>query len=213
MHKKNRSIIFTLFCLLFVGVISAQEAFQCDELVREFISTMDETCPGMGRNEVCHGSTYAIAEFFDSELDHQGVFTRIGDIVSTSDIDRLYTAEYNPHIPQWGIALLKAQANIPNTLPGEIVTFILMGDTELSNSVEPDSQFESIARVPLRVERGVPAYYFPRVDSRVTIGVLAGAELFADARSSDNAWVRIVEDGVAGWIEISALDALWKSVV
>ncbi|MEZ4670304.1 MAG: hypothetical protein R3E39_20550 [Anaerolineae bacterium] len=65
-------------------------------------------------------------------------FDNVGDIVNVSSIQSMTLSPMNVDENRWGVALLKLQANIPDTLPGQNVTFLLFGDVEITNAVNTE---------------------------------------------------------------------------
>lgn len=115
-----------------------QTIMTCDELVTSALSTVGAACDGLDRNQACYGHYLVNAEL------NAGVtipFQRGGDIASLTDLQSISTTPLDDIRQTWGIALLKAQANLPDTVPGQNVTFLLIGDAELRN---PSSRMEAV---------------------------------------------------------------------
>lgn len=106
----------------------------CDELVTQALNRANNTCSTLGRNQACYGNNLVQAEL---QPGASSVFAATGDIVGVDSIRRLTTAALDEVNQVWGVALLKVQANLPDTLPGQNVTFLLFGDVALDN-VTPD---------------------------------------------------------------------------
>ncbi len=138
--------LFTLLLialLLLVGysapvqVVTAQPVEQvptpdalCSALVSEAESRVNAQCDSLSRNQACYGNqTVEVAFQPGSNL----VFNQSGDTVDLLAVERISTAPLDLANRSWGIAVLKAQANLPQSLPGQNVTFILFGDTTLDN--------------------------------------------------------------------------------
>lgn len=114
-------------------VTQAQEipgGLTCEQLVNLAISTVGASCDGLGRNQACYGNRTIEAEF---RPDANVRFSTAGDVVDLLAISRLRTTAFNSAQLSWGIALMKAQANLPDALPGQNVTFLLFGDATLEN--------------------------------------------------------------------------------
>jgi hypothetical protein len=58
----------------------------------------------------------------------------LGDKAPIQVIKTLKTSPLDVKRGTWGISLLKLQANLPNTLPGQSVTFLVFGDTAIQNA-------------------------------------------------------------------------------
>ncbi|NWG18163.1 MAG: hypothetical protein HXY41_16185 [Chloroflexi bacterium] len=119
--------------------VQAQEAGanQCADAVQRAVQTVDEACAGLGRNQVCYGYTQVDA---DRIAGITATFQSPGDQVQLVEVSRLQTYPFDPASGDWGIVLMKAQANLPDTLPGQNVVFLLMGDTSLSPASDAPTQ-------------------------------------------------------------------------
>ncbi len=132
-------VLIGVFCLLFLVAAPADSApadqgLTCDDLVTLATTTVGLACDGIGRNQACYGNTLINVEFTENAALS---FSRSGDVVDLSQIRRIATTPYDPATGSWGVAVLKAQVNLPDTLPGENVTFLLFGDATL-DAVSPN---------------------------------------------------------------------------
>lgn len=109
-------------------------SLSCNQLIEQAVSTADTACDTLDTNQACYGHFQIDSELRAAE-ENQTKFADAGDIADLSNIQRL---TLSPMVlaasPQtWGIALLKAQANLPDTIPGQNVILLLFGDAELRN--------------------------------------------------------------------------------
>jgi len=111
-------------------------SLSCEGLVDAALATVGDLCGGVGRNQVCYGNQRLDVEFQGSTA---GPFNAVGDITNLLDLHRISTTPLDESAQTWGIAVLKAQTNLSDTLPGQNVTFILFGDTSLEDA-SPDMQ-------------------------------------------------------------------------
>ncbi|HVU13881.1 MAG TPA: LysM domain-containing protein [Phototrophicaceae bacterium] len=102
----------------------------CDQLVQLAEASVGLVCDNLGRNKVCYGNHLVSAQF---QPNSKLTFVKSGDTVNLLDVMRLSTAPLNMLTKDWGIAVIKAQANLPDALPGQNVTFLLYGDTTVNN--------------------------------------------------------------------------------
>lgn len=113
-------------------VSAATESVQatCDTLIQTAITNVGTICDALDTNQACYGNRLVEVQFREGASEQ---FQQAGDIVPLGSLQNLRTAALDPAADQWGIALIRAQANLPGTLPGQAVTFMLFGDTELSS--------------------------------------------------------------------------------
>ena len=120
--------MIALFC---VSIVLAQDDL-CPDLVTEALTQVEEFCEAAGRNEACYGNVALTAEAQPEVTNFE--FQQAGDIVSVADILTIRLSEMDEDNNIWGVALLRLQADIPDTLPGQNVTFLLFGDVEITNT-------------------------------------------------------------------------------
>lgn len=102
----------------------------CDQLVTLAETTVGLVCDGIGRNQACYGNRLVSVDF---QPNSGLTFQQSGDTVDLLAVRRLSTSPLNTQTRDWGIAVIKAQANLPDALPGQNVTFLLYGDTTVDN--------------------------------------------------------------------------------
>jgi hypothetical protein len=106
---------------------------------------------------------------------------------------------------QWGVALLSLQANLPGTLPGQSVTFILLGDAMVVNAVSEDEAQLPVDPIVVTTTTNTVLRSFGTENSNVLSTIPAGSELGADALSDDGSWARVVYGDVGGWARTDTL--------
>lgn len=102
----------------------------CEQLVTLAETTVGLVCDGIGRNQACYGNRLVSVDF---QPNSGLTFQQSGDTVDLLAVRRLSTSPLNIQTRDWGIAVIKAQANLPDALPGQNVTFLLYGDTTVDN--------------------------------------------------------------------------------
>ncbi|MCC7209936.1 MAG: hypothetical protein IT323_21720 [Anaerolineae bacterium] len=113
----------------------------CQHVLTRAVSLTEQNCGETGRNEACYGFNRVQVEWQEA-LDPASVrFEESGDIVPIRNLARIQTHGLNPDTGDWGLALVKLQANLPNTNPGQNVTFILYGNTSLSQDEDQTNAF------------------------------------------------------------------------
>jgi hypothetical protein len=102
----------------------------CPALVEQALAAVDQMCRETGRNQACYGNIKIATEPQPGADDFR--FEVVGDTVNVADIQQMTLSGMNTASDEWGVALLRLQTNIPGTLPGQNVTFLLFGDVALA---------------------------------------------------------------------------------
>ncbi len=136
--------------LLFVAMLAATlpaaaqgGAEACPALVELALQSVREVCDRLGRDEACYGHTLVEATFWDEAADL--TFSAPADRVPLLDLRTLATAPLDLASETWGVALLNLQTPVEGALPGQAVTFLLMGDAQLENAVAPEDASADLA--------------------------------------------------------------------
>jgi len=122
------------FVLMVIPVL-AQE-MTCPEIAQAALDATGEFCGSTERNEACYGNVSLEASPQSGVDDF--TFSAPGDIVPVSDIESLTLSSRIEEAGEWGVALLQLQATLPDSMPGQNVTFVLFGDVEMTNAVQSD---------------------------------------------------------------------------
>ncbi|MFW5691804.1 MAG: hypothetical protein ACOCX3_00480 [Chloroflexota bacterium] len=127
-----------IFVLLLLGLAPGEvlaRGGSCPAIVEAALDAVDTFCTGVGRNQVCYGN---VAVEADPQPDAQAFqFEHVGDV---EDVGQLLSLRLQPMDEQagtWGVALMKLQANLPDTSPGQNVTFLMFGDVSITSAVAP----------------------------------------------------------------------------
>jgi hypothetical protein len=200
MLKKSRLL---LPAFLFVSVVTAQGT--CSELLERALEEVDQSCTDLGRNEACYGYNRVEASFIVDVEDE--FFSKPADKTGVADLATIRTAPLDVDNDQWGVAVMSLQANLPNTIPGQSVTFILLGDTEVENAVSPESAFVPANGMDVTVTtaQGANIRSGPGTNFNVVGGVSASGTLQADGLSVDGAWLRVAYRDRPAWISRSVI--------
>lgn len=110
-----------------------QAALTCSQIVAAALESVGPACDSTGRNQACYGNQLVEAQFQDGI---QATFDNVGDLTQLEGLRLISTAPMDETAQSWGIALVKAQTNLPDTLPGQNVTFLFYGGATL-DSVSP----------------------------------------------------------------------------
>jgi hypothetical protein len=183
-----------------VGSVYSQDAAStCQPQVQQALEQVGKMCDGLSRNSACYGNNNVKAAFLDSAA--ADPFAKPGDTANITQLQSIETAPLDEDSKIWGVSLLRLQANVPNTLPGQGVVFILFGDVGVENAVAPDDVFTPAEEaVPVTTRSAVNVRSNPSTNASVLLSAPAGTELPADATSPDKEWLRVVSDTTVGWV-------------
>ncbi len=124
---------FVLLCVA-PATVMAQALGTCPTIVESALETLDEFCTDIGRNQICYGNV-SIAVEPQSDVESY-TFQQVGDIEDIEKFQTITLEGMDEERGVWGIALMSLQTSIPNTLPGQNVTFMLFGDVSITSAVE-----------------------------------------------------------------------------
>ncbi len=101
----------------------------CPALVAQALAAVDSQCADLSRNQLCYGNTRV--EVVPRAGAGRARFDAPGDRLDIGVVQALRLSPMDVAAALWGVALMKLQADLPDTLPGQNVTFVLFGDVEL----------------------------------------------------------------------------------
>lgn len=181
----------------------------CAAIVQETISDLHASCSNIAGNSVCFGRATSV-EALDAS--NTAPFAQAGDTLSLSNVQQVSTARLVTEGDQWGLAELTVHANVPLSVSGQGLRYILLGDVNLENTVPFDRAF--IPSQPIKVAPLVGANLrsFPSTDGRVVASATVGQELLADGLSADQAWLRVLNDNTPVWISRQVVTTLEGSI-
>src|SRR5437870_1259201 len=122
---KLLSVLFLLpLLIVFVSAVAQQD--DCPTLVEEALTDLGQNCDALDRNSACYGYNKLSATFNEEQPDD--FFSKVSDRTALNVLDTLSTTPLDTTAKTWGVAVMKVQANVPNSLPGQSVIFVLLGD-------------------------------------------------------------------------------------
>ncbi len=172
----------------------------CPTLVKQALDAVGNSCGGLGRNSACYGFNRVNATFSGDVTD--GFFSKPADQSNLKLLQSIDTAPLNESLKEWGVAVMSVQANIPNSLPGQAISFVLLGDVTVDNAVPADQAVEPAANpIPITTLGQSNIRTLPSTNANVLGSVAVGTALSADAINPTKDWVRVVFDNATpGWI-------------
>ena len=104
----------------------------CPNIVKAALAVTNNQCARTGRNKACYGNNSATVE------PQAGVtnlnFSNPGDIADLQAIRTLHLSGMDAATNQWGVALMRIQADLPDTSPQDNVTLLLFGNVDLTDA-------------------------------------------------------------------------------
>ncbi len=196
---RKRGLFYLAFVMLAaIGISVLQAQSSCPALVEEALSAVDLNCEGLDRNSACYGYGVVTASFV-SEVP-EDFFVQPADTSELRELQSISTSVLDLDQSLWGVAVLDVQANLPNTIPGQSVIFVLIGDTEVENEVAPEEAFQPSEGVAVTTRSGANIRSGPGLNFNVIGGAGAGDELLADGLSEDGEWLRVAYQNRIAWI-------------
>jgi hypothetical protein len=195
--KRAIRLIGWILPLLLIGpdIFSGSAQNDCPALVYQALDAVGQVCSSMDRNEACYANSLVHASFADNA---NVTFDKPADRAPLNAIEELQTSPLDEALNQWGVAVMSIQANLPDTLPGQAVKFILYGDVSIENAGGEQPSIEDY--------RSVTAEYAsilrsgPGTDNRIVTYVREGTQLLVQGRSEDGNWLFTSANGHTGWI-------------
>ena len=191
-----RKVVY-LFVLLCFTTTLAQGA-TCSAIVQQALADVEQDCAPTARNQACYG--YVSLDATPRAGVQNFSFSKAGDLASVGDLETLRLSALDVAKDTWGIALMKLQANLPDTLPGQNVTFLLFGDVEITNAVAPGTV--APATVQLSANSSVNIRTAPSTSGQIAGSTSKGEALTANGRNADSTWLRIQipDSDSLGWV-------------
>lgn len=188
-----------LLLLLCTSIVIAAQDDTCPALIQQALDYVDSVCSATDRNQACYGNLQV--EAIPADPGVRFIFNAPGDIVSLTQVQTFNVSQMSTP-DQWGVALLQVQANLPDTLPGQNVTMLLLGDLQVTNQGEiKPIQLEISTTNNVNLRSGPGTGYR-------TVGVFqAGETALADGRDSTGDWLRVIlPDESVAWVNASVIN-------
>jgi hypothetical protein len=132
-----KKFIFAVLGALSSIGIAAGQGNSCPLIVQQALNAANSACQDTGRNQACYGNIALQATAVEGK---SFVFEQTGDLIDVSDIQSLDVSPMNQEAGTWGVVLMRLQANLPETMVGQNVTFLLFGDVSISPNPNVEAQ-------------------------------------------------------------------------
>lgn len=191
----KRLNLLLAFCLaLGFAAPGIAQSDSCTPLIRNTLATVDRDCRDTDRNQACYGHL-----LLDVVTRAPGMrFERTGDIVDLAQIESLTTYALDETAGTWGVALLRVQANLPDSLPGQNATFVLFGATTLKNEVS--AALSDAPTLSAFAARRINVRSGPGTNFTVLGALEANVEITLKGRNAAGDWAQIVFEGQPAWV-------------
>lgn len=209
MSERRFFILFLLLTgiLLLIAPVQAQQIGDetCTALVTQALEAVGTSCTEMDRNNACYGYNNVSAEFAE-EAPAQS-FSVPSDRTALTNLANIQTAALDTELETWGIAVMNVQANVPGSLPGQAAVFLLLGDVQVENQVDPADAILPTTPANVRALVNANARSLPTTTSNIVGSVVSDAVLEADGLNFDKTWVRVLHNDLPAWIRGDLLQA------
>ncbi len=186
-------VVLVSMCLVFT-VVAAQG--DCPSIVQQALNAAQDSCDGLGRNQACYGNINLEATPRDGVPDF--TFNAPGDLADVANLQSLQLSSLDTDSNSWGVALMKVQANLPDTLPGQNVTFVLFGDVQIENK---GGDSDSLPTVNISASKSVNVRAGASTQNRVVSSLASGDTVSADGRNTAGDWLHVqLDDFKTGWV-------------
>lgn len=178
----------------------------CPALVEQALTEVGDNCSDLSKNAACYGYNRVEATFSQSVAEE--FFSQPADVAEIASLSTINTVPLDTEANLWGVAVMSVQANVPNSLPGQSVRFILLGDVSVDNAVPAEEAVQAVDPIPVVALVNANIRTRPSRNSNIVTSVPAGTELPADGLSEDGSWLRVVaNESEIGWISRELVDA------
>ena len=128
-----------IITFLLIGISLAQNLADCPDWVHTALETIGTLCDATARNQACYGNLSLEATPQADVVDF--TFNATGDIEDVIDIQSLRLTALNLDTEEWGVALMRLQANLASSQPKDL-TLLTFGDVSLQNAVPVPTKLE-----------------------------------------------------------------------
>ncbi len=177
----------------------------CKQFLSDIEKNLSTDCTALDQNQSCYGNIPVGVQFQDPNA--QLSFNKIGDIVPVTALKQITTGPLNIERNEWGIAVLKIPvSNMANTAAGQVVTFLLYGDTNLTGAQAGGSASPAAtaSAAPVSctasVTRATNLRAKDNANSQIIQLLPPNAPLNVSGKIADGSWLFAESGGKTGWI-------------
>ena len=108
-----------------------QNQANCQSLIDQAMSYTGKYCNQIGANKACYGNTTIQARMIANASQR---FSQRGDVADVNQIQSISASPLNLITKDWGIVIFRVLANLPSSVPGQTVTLMVFGNTNLDKT-------------------------------------------------------------------------------
>src|SRR5260221_1728473 len=120
-----------------VGSTSTPAAVTCQQVLPLVLQNLSGTpgCGGLNASQACYANHQLTVSYGNLAANvTPPPFSDPGNIAPLESLKSIQASPLNLGLGQWGVALMKLRADLPGTVGGAPVTFIIYGDTKLEDA-------------------------------------------------------------------------------
>jgi hypothetical protein len=190
-----------VFLVVFWSISFAHAQGNCPPQVMRALSSAAQACDGLGRNQACYANLSIDAQTRTPSV----TFASVGDTANVADLQALRLSALDLMNDVWGIAIMNLQASLPDSVAGQGVRLVLLGDVQLENRVS-SVRLSVTATANARLRREPVS----AGDANVIVVAPSGTVLEAHGRNEAGDWLRVVYNDVnkgrsIGWVSTQVL--------
>ncbi len=192
-------LVFLLIVTLPPDAKARATAETCPQFVQAVMERVHANCANIARNEACYAHNRVDALFWQPRADL--IFSAPADHAPLIDLRAIATTPLDIASALWGVAVLRLQADVPESLPGQVVTFVLMGDVALENAVSPEQVAAPVQ--PVQTITLLPANLrsLPTTTANILGSIPAGTSLALIGADETRNWYEAAVESVGrAWI-------------
>ncbi|MCA9907810.1 MAG: LysM peptidoglycan-binding domain-containing protein, partial [Anaerolineae bacterium] len=128
------NVLLALAGIFYLVTIAGVQPQSCEPIWEKIENQMDGiSCRGLGSNSACYGNAKLETHF--RPFTEAPRFSAPGDIAALDRFQTISAAPLDLTRREYGVAVLSMEARVPGTMTGDLVTFILYGDSHLNEEM------------------------------------------------------------------------------
>ncbi len=180
-------------------VTSTPGVVTCSQLIPLVQKNLSANCNSLEPDLLCYGNRSVGVEYVPNVTPDKP-FVQVGDFVPLKVLKSINTGPLNLQTGEWGLAVMKIQATVPGATAGQAVTFVLYGDTQISNVTRTDTTTPAGPACTATTSRATylrgtadpNGQQLQLLQPNTTVNILA--------RQANSQWLQAEYQGKVGWI-------------